>query len=364
MSKKHYIIPIFVPHLGCPNDCVFCNQRKITGLSTNMTGRDVKNIVESFLKTIPKENTNIGLAFYGGSFTGIDKKIQKELISTANNYKKSGLIDSIRLSTRPDYIDDEILSYLRKMGVDTIELGVQSLDEKVLENSLRGHTSKDVYKAVKLIKKYEFKLGLQMMTGLPGDSLNKSLDTGIKIAKLKPNFTRIYPTLTVKETKLQKLYYEGKYKPFTLDETISLCSELLMLFELNNIEVIRIGLQNTENISTDKDVVAGPFHSSLRQLVESRVYRIILDEILKVFTDKTYETLVISANKKEINYIIGYKAKNTKYLKTKYGFKKINYIKSKLSKNIFYVETDGVKKKVNRYDIIKKYLQDKNLLLS
>jgi len=222
---KTYNIPIFVPHRGCPFDCVFCNQKRITGTQKEVTADDVHNIIGEYLKTLPSKNRRIEAAFFGGSFTGIPINEQSELLAAANEYLKKGDIDGIRLSTRPDYIDKEILDNLLKYGVTTIELGVQSMDDSVLKSSNRGHTRKDVINAVKLIKEYPFTLGLQMMTGLPGDTDEKSLYTADEIIKLKPDIVRIYPTLTIKDTFLEKMYLTGKYKPQSVDEAGKFCKK-------------------------------------------------------------------------------------------------------------------------------------------
>lgn len=279
---RRYNIPIFVPHRGCPFDCVFCNQKRITGIQTEVTFSDVCNTVEEYLKTLPKNNRKIEVAFFGGSFTGIPIEEQSELLSAAEKYLKEGVIDGIRLSTRPDYIDTVILDNLKKYGVTTIELGVQSMDNGVLKASNRGHTRGDVINAVNLIKEYPFSIGLQMMTGLPGDTEEKSLYTADEIIELKPDFVRIYPTLTIKDTFLEKMYYNGTYKPQTLENAVELAKKLMLKFEENNIAVIRVGLQATDEISENGSVVAGPVHSSFRELVESSIYYDIISEKLPV----------------------------------------------------------------------------------
>lgn len=360
MKIKHHIIPIFVPHVGCPHDCVFCNQKKITGKSTDITSKEVDNTIKSYLETIPNSNEKLEVAFYGGSFTAIDKDIQKELLSVADSYKQRGLIDRIRLSTRPDCIDVDILNLLKSNGVDIIELGVQSLDQEVLDKSNRGHSREDVYKAVSLIKKFNFTLGLQMMLGLLGDTKEKSINTAKEIINLKPDLVRIYPTLVVKETYLEKLYLEKQYKPLSVEQAVDISSIILMMFELNDINVIRIGLQPTENISSESgEVISGPFHPSFRQLVESEIYKIIL----KSFLDEKLivgEKIKIDVSKKEISNIVGQKSKNIEMIKSKYDIRKVITNGADISKNKFYVTDEK-----NRYEIVKKryiekYLKDEN----
>lgn len=353
MSKKHHIIPIFVPHRGCPHGCVFCNQKKITGLGTDVTKDQVKDTIESYLKTIPSSNEILEIAFFGGSFTGIKKEIQRELLSVAKDYKDRGLVENIRLSTRPDYISEDILTLLKENGVNIIELGVQSLDEEVLEKSYRGHTAKEVYKAVELIKGFGFKLGLQMMVGLPKDTKDRAISTATKIAKLKPDFVRIYPTLVIKDTYLEKMYLDGEYFPLSLDNTVDICCDILMIFNYKDIPVIRLGLQPTDNVSLEEDVVAGPFHPSVRQLVESKVYQ----KILEMFFDRNNiekKEIVFRVNNKEISNFVGQKARNKEFLKKNYGFGKIKIIGQNISNNHFYIEAGGIQYKVE----LKKYLEE------
>lgn len=269
---KTYNIPIFVPHRGCPFDCVFCNQRRITGVGTDVSAEDVTKKIEEYLKTLPKKDAVIEVAFFGGSFTGIPIEEQNELMNAVLPYINSGVVSGIRLSTRPDYITYEILDNLKKHHVTTIELGVQSMDEEVLKAASRGHNVQQVKDAVEKINKYPFTLGLQMMTGLPGDTPQKSIYTAREIIKLKPSIVRIYPTLTIKDTFMEKMYLNGSYKPQTLNEAVELAKKLLLMFEAENIKVIRLGLQSTEEISENGSVVAGPVHSSFGELVESSIY--------------------------------------------------------------------------------------------
>jgi len=313
---KHFNIPIFVPHEGCPFDCSFCNQRRITGADTSMTADMVRRTIKEYLATLPQENRNIEVAFFGGSFTGISAEKQTAFLSVAYEFIKSGEIDGIRLSTRPDYISKEILDRLESFGVTAIELGVQSLDGEVLKLSGRGHTADDVYNAVAQIKKYPIKLGLQMMTGLPGDTLEKSIKTAENIIKLKPDFVRIYPTLVLKDTYLEKMYLRGEYIPQTVEETVSLLKTLLIKFNENNIDVIRVALAVTDEICPDGSIVAGPFHSAMRELAEGEIY---YDKICKLLdSDNTIRTVAVKYG--EISKAVGNAKKNTRRIKEKYGF--------------------------------------------
>lgn len=306
---RKYNIPIFVPHKGCPFDCVFCNQNRITGSIQEITPDDVSAIIEEYLKTLPKKDCNIEVAFFGGSFTGIPIDEQSALMSRVTPYIENGRINGIRLSTRPDYINYEILDNLKKYGVTTIELGVQSMVECVLKASNRGHSAKQVRQAVSLIREYDFTLGLQMMTGLPGDTPELSIKTAEEIIKLKPDMVRIYPTLTIKDTYLEKMYLDGKYVPETLENAVELSKKLLLMFENAKINVIRIGLQPTDEINSNASVVAGPFHSSFRELVESSIYFDIISSVVKEGNG------IIYVNPAEISKATGNKRTNIKKIK-------------------------------------------------
>lgn len=325
MDKKHYIIPIFVPHKGCPHDCIFCNQKKITGQIGEVTAKEVTMKIEQYLATIPKEDSHVEVAFFGGSFTAIPLNYQTELLKAASCYVDGVRIKSIRVSTRPDCIDNVIAENLKKYKVDIVELGVQSMDEEVLKLCNRGHTSEDVLMAVQLLKKYGFTVGVQMMIGLPGDSEEKALNTARELIRLKPDIARIYPALVIKNTYMEDMYIRGEYQPLTLDAAVEESKKLLILFEGNGINVIRIGLQPTENIVLGKDVVAGPFHPSMRHLVESLVYRDIITHLLKKLEPKTHNIL-LKVNPKDISEVVGHKRKNIDYIKFNFFIDKIEIL--------------------------------------
>jgi len=341
--KKEYIIPIFVPHLGCPNDCTFCNQKKISGQTKNVKAEDVKNTIEYYL-----DNKYIEVAFFGGSFTGIDVDKQKELLSVAYEYIKNKKIDSIRISTRPDYINKEILKMLKSYGVKTIELGVQSTNDYILNKSKRGHTFEDVKKASKLIRKNGFILGHQMMVGLPESTRQDEINTAKDLIKLKPKIVRIYPVLVIKGTQLEKDYESGEYTPLTVEQAVETAKDLLVLFNKKKINVIRIGLQNTNEItdpnSKKSQVVAGPYHPAFRQLVESRLwYDNIANEIKKVNSNVTH--IQIDVNPSDINNAVGHKRINIEKINDTYNTdlkinpnSKIKKGKLKITKLIKYQE--------------------------
>lgn len=319
--KKEYIIPIFVPHLGCPNQCTFCNQKKISGQLKKVTAKDVEETIEYYLKNFKDKNKYVEVAFFGGSFTAIDVKKQIELLEAVQEYIINKKVNSIRISTRPDCIDKEILKRMKKYRVKTIELGVQSTNNYILNRCKRGHTGEDVKKASKLIRAHGFVLGHQMMIGLPESTKQDEINTAKELIKLKPKIVRIYPVLVIKDTELADEYERGEYLPLTVGQAVERCKEVVDLFNRNKINVIRIGLQNTEEItdpnSKESSVIAGPYHPAFRQLVEASMwYDSIVDKIKKI--NAKVKKVKIIANELNINNIIGHKKDNIVKLKDTY----------------------------------------------
>lgn len=319
--SEQYIIPIFVPHLGCPNDCTFCNQKSISGQTKQVTAEDVKHTIEEYLKSFKDESLYKEVAFFGGSFTGIEQEKQKELLEAAYEFIKTKQIQSIRVSTRPDYIDKEKLKLLKKYDVKTIELGVQSTNDYILKKCKRGHTFEDVKKASKLIRRHGFILGHQMMIGLPESTKIDELNTAKDLAKLRPKIVRLYPVLVIKGTELEKEYQNGEYEPIPLLQAVERCKELYYFFTNKKITVIRMGLQNTDIISNPKnaksEVVAGPYHEAFGQLVEDSIWYDSILEKIKKFNVKVKE-IAIKVNPENINNVVGHKKENIKKLKDLY----------------------------------------------
>lgn len=300
-------ISIFVPHLGCPCQCSFCNQKTITGQTKQPTEKDVDNAVQTALKY---KGYDYEIAFFGGSFTAVDRDYMLSLLKAANKYIKSGEVSGIRISTRPDFIDDEVLTLLKQYGVTSIELGAQSMDDEVLSANKRGHSASDVINASNLIKNYGFELGLQMMTGLYKDTDEKAVKTAEKIIALAPKTVRIYPTVVLKDTYLAELYLSGEYKPLNADESAELCARLVPLFEKNNIKIIRLGLHSSEDIK--KNMLAGGFHDSFGELVKSRI---MVNKILAL-PPADYE---VAVNSKSLSKLKGNKKSNI-YLLIERGY--------------------------------------------
>ncbi|KNY26033.1 Radical SAM domain protein [Pseudobacteroides cellulosolvens ATCC 35603 = DSM 2933] len=330
------VIPVFIPHKGCPFDCIYCNQKAISGQTEEMTVEKMYDTIDSHLSTAQGDSF-IEIGFYGGSFTGIEDTKQIMFLEAANEYVAQGRIKGIRLSTRPDYINSQILNRLKMYNVKTVELGVQSLDEDVLKTSGRGHGTDDVYKACCLIKENGIGLGIQTMIGLPGSNYEKDLDTARKVVELSPQIVRIYPTLVVRNTYLEKMFNEGSYTPLELEEAVSLCAKLLELYNKNDIKVIRIGLQPTDNINNNFDVVGGPFHPAFRQLVESRLWRDRIENYIKEYSLFKEHDIIIYTDKKYICDIIGQRRGNIEYLKSKYQFKRISIKSIEDLKDEFFI---------------------------
>lgn len=307
---KYYNIPIFVPHYGCPFNCVFCNQKRITGEKEEPTGYRTEEIIKEHLKTLPQGERTVEAAFFGGSFTAVDKDLQEELLKSAYKFLRDGQIDGIRLSTRPDYIDDGIMQRLMRYGVTTIELGVQSLDDDVLEKSGRGHTAEDVKRAVEIIRRYPVKLGLQMMTGLPGDTAERSVYTAREIVKLKPDCVRIYPTLVIKETELCDMYKRGEYSSQSLDDAVELVAKLIEIFRENGVEIIRVGLAATDEICEGGALEAGPCHSAFGELAEGEIFY----NKIKAAVGEFKGEVTFAVNPTDISKVTGNAKRNIKRL--------------------------------------------------
>ncbi len=306
MSLKHANIAIFVPHIGCPNTCSFCNQNHITGCTNTPDETDIDEAVIKAVNT-PKYNAKTTeIAFFGGSFTAIERQYMVSLLKAANKYIKNGTVNGIRVSTRPDAIDDEVLNILKEYGVTAIELGAQSMCDSVLIANNRGHSSLDTVKAANLIKDFGFELGLQMMTGLYTDTPEKTYETAIKIAELKPKTVRIYPTLVLKDTCLENLFLSGKYVPQNLEDAVIVAANLYEFFTEHGINVIRLGLHTIE----ENSFVAGPWHPAFSELCLSKI---LLEKILKQATKKGNYTVYV--NKSDVSKAIGQKKSNINYLK-------------------------------------------------
>ncbi len=310
MSKKHAIIPIFISHRGCPNDCVFCNQKKITARQGDVTRQDVIDTIETYMSTLKDMNLEcIELSFYGGSFTGLPPEEQNAFLEIANEYKQKGIIDKIHMSTRPDYINEEILNNLKRYSVDVIELGVQSFDPDVLKASKRGHDTKEIYRACRLIQDYGFTLGIQLMIGLPGDSEEADIRSALETVKIGPELARLYPTIIIEDTELLEMYQEGQYLPLSLDEAVRITSKMYRILDDAGIQILRVGLKSSDLIRDGGAITGNTYHPAFRQLVEGTIAR---EEIEKQLLPEDRE-ISVRLNPLDISNAAGHGGCNRKY---------------------------------------------------
>jgi histone acetyltransferase (RNA polymerase elongator complex component) len=322
---KTYIIPIFIPHYGCPHTCVFCSQRKITGVQTDVTGEYIENTIRRHLAGITKEYY-IEVAFYGGSFTALDLSVQYELLAPAYAFIVRGEVNALRLSTRPDCIDDAILMQLKKLGVKTIELGAQSFDDEVLKLAERGHIGETIGLAAKKIRAYGFSLGLQLMPGLPGDTWRTLMYSLAKTIEIRPQLVRIYPTLVLDGTALGRLYEQGDYSPLTLSTAISYAAIMKLLLERNNIQVIRTGLQSSETLDDGKTILAGPYHPAFGEMVDSYLYYLMVASVLEQMKDYKGKKIILHHHPKDTSRLRGNKNSNKNLWMEKFLLKDIQFI--------------------------------------
>ncbi|MFB0506140.1 MAG: elongator complex protein 3 [Thermodesulfobacteriota bacterium] len=343
-SQRPCIIPIFVPHIGCPHQCVFCNQTSITGSTPSISSGSITEVINEISEKValrysqrfspvfqgsPNDQLRAQrgnlrrreIAFYGGSFTGIEKKVQIQLLLAVQPLIQGGLIDTVRVSTRPDYIDPQTLQLLRKHGVKTVELGVQSMVEEVLRCSKRGHTADDVLKAVELLHGHGFEVGTQIMVGLPGDDAQGYARTVDRVIRLNPHFVRIYPTLVLKGTPLEKWYRSGRYTPLSLKEAVDLCKMAFLKFQRAGIPVIRLGLQSSPELEMGDSVVAGPYHPAFGHLVESSLFY----DMASCLMEKSRQSRIPRArvSPSDLSNIRGQKNQNLYQLKYRFGLRDV-----------------------------------------
>ena len=316
------MIPFFIPHVGCPHVCTFCNQSRIT--ETVGIGHLTPEYIASTIKDYVGDSKNDKfweVCFYGGSFSAIDQKLQKQLLKPAYEALQSGLIDSIRCSTRPDAVSDEQLELLCSLGMKTIELGVQSMDDTVLSLAKRGHTSDDVKLAVKQLRKFGFTVGLQLLPGLLGDSWETIIQTAVEITALQPDFVRIYPVLVIDHTELAEQYKSGIYEPLSLELALQYCAFLKTWFESHHITVIRTGLQSTEELDTGTSLLAGPYEPAMGELVSNEQWRQRIEYCMNEHTEyfeETIKAVVVKYPRSLTSKVRGLKKRNVEYFENMY----------------------------------------------
>ena len=311
--RVHANLSIFIPHLGCPNHCSFCDQKIISGKVHAPSPAEVKELCARALQgNIGERFSKREIAFFGGSFTAIDREYMQALLKAASGFVGPGKFDGIRISTRPDAIDTEILSLLKQGKVTAIELGAQSMEERVLLKNRRGHTAEDVRRAAKLIRENGFSLGVQMMTGLYGDSSEGAFFTAQELIRLLPDTVRIYPTVVLAGTELDRLYRAGEYQPPGVEESVALCAALIELFEEAGVQVIRVGLHASEELAAKQ--TAGAYHPAFCELCRSRL---MLEQILRGLKEMEQKEITLVIHPRDYSKVVGQHRKNLLFLQKK-----------------------------------------------
>lgn len=324
-KDKQYTIPIFIPHLGCNNECVFCNQRKISGNTKIQNLDEIRKDIERHIEYL-KDKKKVQIAFFGGSFTGIPVSHQIKYLEVANEYIEKGIVDSLRISTRPDYISIPIIKMLKKYNVKTIELGVQSMDNLVLETSKRGHTASDVIKAATIVNLMGIELGFQIMVGLPNSTIESEIMTISKLLKFDPKQLRIYPVYVLENSKLYDMYSQKEYVPLEVDEAAYRTAEIIKQCNKSDVQIIRIGLQSTDEITASNEYVIGPVSDNfaehaLAKIVCEKLENEIINNIDVDNVDKQRRNLKIYMDKRYLSIAVGPNKVNKNYLQNKYNVK-------------------------------------------
>ena len=322
---NYKIIPLFVVYQGCPNRCVYCNERITAGTHpVRITADLIDRTVARYLSTVKRSNDHIQIAFYGGNFTGMNRQYQKELLHKAESHVREGLVQSIRISTRPDYIDRDCIAFLKRYSVQTVEIGAQSMVDEVLQWSKRGHTSGDVRRAVRLLKDAGIETGVHIMAGLPGDGEAGFEHTVNETIDLRPHMVRIHPTIVFDETELADLYRNGDYVPLSMSEAVGLCKHALGKFKRAGIPVIRLGLQMTGEMERDGAIVAGPHHPAFRSLVESSLLYDEASRLLSGIETKRHACCTFHLNPKDVSDFRGNRNGNITLLRERFRLSEIS----------------------------------------
>ncbi len=312
-SCNHITIPIFIPGMACPHRCIYCNQQVISGQQTLPTDEEIHHTVRTHLATMPT-GSYVEVGFFGGTFTGLPMQEQQRLLQLLQPYRDRGDIAGIRCSTHPLFITPAIVDRVKRQGMTTIELGVQSMDDEVLCRSGRGYTSAQVVEAACTIREAGLHLGMQMMVGLPGDTADKSYYTAQCIVDCGADNTRIYPTLVVQHTALADLYRRGLYQALSVEEAVEWVRRPLRLFQERDITVLRVGLHPTEGFIRGTDYLAGPFHVSFKELVQTAIWRSLFEDYIATAAPSSAAMLTVSVSPRQFNSAIGYHAANKRYL--------------------------------------------------
>jgi histone acetyltransferase (RNA polymerase elongator complex component) len=341
-EARHLIVPLFIPHQGCPFQCIYCRQDKITDQPAMPAPASyIKSTLDTSIESPGYSSSRTReVAFYGGTFTNLPQARMEEVLGVVAPYLHKGLFDSVRVSTRPDCIDPGRLELMRSYGVSTVELGVQSMGDNVLRLSKRGHTSHDVIRAISLLRQYGFRVGVQLMPGLPGDSEAAFNDTIDMVIDLKPDMARLYPAIVLKDTELAAIYYTGEYKPLPLVEAVRICGEGCSRLEENGIPVIRIGLMSSPSLLSGQEIVAGPWHTAFGFLVRSYIHHKGIRAFMAGIDHRA--TIGIRAPKREIPLVRGYRNEGLRVLEEISG-SRILHVKADDSIPPGRIEVDEIK---------------------
>ncbi|MBE6541734.1 MAG: radical SAM protein [Ruminococcaceae bacterium] len=348
MKNTHVNIPVFIPHLGCPNMCVFCNQRAISGVCSFIPNK-AKSDIEEVLATVRGTGADCEIAFFGGSFTGIDRNLMIELLDLAQSYIERGEVSAIRMSTRPDYIDESVISVLKNYTISAVELGIQSFSDEVLRTSKRGHIASQSADAIRMLKDNGFSVVGQMMIGLPGSSRQDEIYCAQMISSLGADAARIYPTIVFRDTELCEMTKRGEYKPLCIEEAVERSADVLEVFLENNVQCIRIGLCDSENLHSSETYFAGPNHASLGELVHGEIYRrVICDAIIKD-PPAERDSLTVFVPRGDISMAVGQKRCNKTKIENKFNLYKIKFIeKDNLTRYNIELQYENKSKSVRR----------------
>ena len=343
MVERPLIIPLFIPHMGCPHRCVFCDQRAITGSAGRIPSPDqIRTEVERYLKFSRKRPSTIQISFFGGNFLGLEQKVMLQLLDTAAAFVDNGAVDSLRFSTRPDTICQERLADIARFPVKTVEIGVQSMNDSVLDACMRGHTAAETITAATLIKDAGYQLGLQMMVGLPGDDDDGAMATAYQLARLDPDFVRIYPTLVLSGSPLARMFRADSYHPMTMDACITLVARLYRFFKKKGISVVRMGLQASDGLADPTELLAGPYHPAFGHLVHGEI---VLDAIRTALVgmDILPNKLSIRIHPTMVSRVQGLNKRNLYYLRQCHGFKEISLVQDdKINPNQLMVDDQPI----------------------
>ncbi len=325
-DHRPFIIPIFLPHAGCPHQCVFCNQTAITGVKQDIVSSEtVDLLIDEFLEYKRPHRRPAQVAFYGGNFLGLKKDVIRRLLGLVMKFVKNGRVDSIRFSTRPDTIDREHLGIISDFPVSTVEIGVQSMDDRVLAMATRGHTAEDTVTAVGLLKEGGYTVGLQTMVGLPGDDEAGSFYTVQRIAELVPDFVRIYPTVVLENSRLGRWYSQGKYTPWSLERCVAHVKDLYLYYKNKAIPVIRMGLQASEDLEKGATLLSGPYHPAFGHMVHSKIF---LDMAATIFEKEKnfHDEVTLNVHPRSISKMRGIKNSNVEILKRRFQLQSIKIV--------------------------------------